>query len=405
VSSSQCNEAIEVFFSYSHRDEDLRNEMIKHLGLLQRQGVIRAWHDRIIDAGMEWKQAIDIHLQTAHIILLLVSADFLASDYCYDLEMERAMARHEAGEACVIPIILRAVDWNSAPFGKLQALPVDGKPITSWSNQDEAFTNVAQGLRTVVEKLTVPPLPTPDIQSIQGVEKSKDAMALCKTEMEIEITIMREFDTYSNADQERLLRAIRLFLEMEEGEIKITKKHRGSVKLTLSIPRDKAEQLFRAIKAGKFEEYGAVDAELNELTKVPEYVQSLTFDGNYYTAVLDKRFFEGNNHYYLAIKVDMPPRELERLFAETGKICPREEMEQLRVSALPGLAMHYLEAPPEELPRRAHFNYFALDHRGYLWRRIEQRQNIAVYCQLPPDKVEMQLLVLEEDQSGSESLC
>jgi hypothetical protein len=99
--------------------------------------------------------------------------------------------------------------------------------------------------------------------------------------MEIEITIMREFDTYTNADQDRLLRAIRLFLEMEEGELKITKKRRGSVKLALSIPRDKAEQLFRAIKAGKFEEYGAVDAELNELTKVPEYVLSLTFDGNY----------------------------------------------------------------------------------------------------------------------------
>ena len=105
MSLPQCTEAIEVFISYSHCDEDLRNELIKHLALLRRQGVIQAWHDREIDAGTEWKQAIDTHLQTANIILLLISANFLASDYCYDIEMKRAITRHEAGEACVIPIV------------------------------------------------------------------------------------------------------------------------------------------------------------------------------------------------------------------------------------------------------------------------------------------------------------
>jgi len=144
---------IDVFFSYSHRDAELRDELAKHLHLLQRQGVIRAWHDRQIGAGTEWRSAIDAHLQTARIILLLVSADFLASDYCFDVEMQRALARHEAGEARVIPVILRAVDWQGAPFAKLQALPTDGKPVMSWANRDEAFLNVAQGIRGAVEEI------------------------------------------------------------------------------------------------------------------------------------------------------------------------------------------------------------------------------------------------------------
>ncbi|MEN8444850.1 MAG: TIR domain-containing protein [Cyanobacteria bacterium J06555_13] len=152
--SLQRHEVIQVFFSYSHSDEKLRNELAKHLGLLKRKGVIDTWHDRDIEAGTEWRQAIDKHLQSAQIILLLVSSDFLNSDYCYELEMEMAMDRHAKGEACVIPVILRPVDWTEAPFSKLKSLPNDGKPVTSWENQDEAFRDVAYGLRKVVEKLT-----------------------------------------------------------------------------------------------------------------------------------------------------------------------------------------------------------------------------------------------------------
>jgi type VI secretion system protein ImpJ len=135
---------------------------------------------------------------------------------------------------------------------------------------------------------------------------------------------------------------------------------------------------------------------LNELTKGPEYVVPLVFDGEYFAANLERRFFEGNNHYYLAIKVDIPPRDLERLLTETGKVCSREEMGALRQRALPGLMARYLEKPPEELPHRVHSSYFELDHHGNLWKRIEQRQNIAVFCQLPPEKTEMQLMVIFE---------
>ncbi|MDQ3815122.1 MAG: toll/interleukin-1 receptor domain-containing protein [Armatimonadota bacterium] len=99
-------EPVEVFFSYSHRDSELRHELETHLSVLKRQGIITTWHDRDIGAGSEWKGQIDKHLESAHLILLLVSANFLDSDYCYDIEMKRAMERRDSGEARVIPIIL-----------------------------------------------------------------------------------------------------------------------------------------------------------------------------------------------------------------------------------------------------------------------------------------------------------
>jgi TIR domain/Effector-associated domain 9 len=145
--------AIKVFFSYSDKDETLRDELANHLSLMKRQGVIEAWHNRQISAGREWENAIDKNLNAADIILLLVSANFLASDYCYDVEMQRAMERHETGKARVIPIILKPVDWSDAPFSKLKPLPKDGKPVTSWQDKDEAFLNVAQGIRQVVEEI------------------------------------------------------------------------------------------------------------------------------------------------------------------------------------------------------------------------------------------------------------
>jgi hypothetical protein len=144
---------VEIFYAYAREDEDLRDELEKHLRMLEREGVITNWHDRRIDPGKEWKGEIDTHLNTARVILLLISSDFVDSDYCWDVEVKRAIERHEAGEARVIPVILRPVDWESAPFGKLQALPTDAKPVTSWANQDEAFLDVARGIRAQVMEL------------------------------------------------------------------------------------------------------------------------------------------------------------------------------------------------------------------------------------------------------------
>ena len=128
----------------------------KDNGRLEMQGLIEMWHDRDISAGTEWEQEIIKHLNKAQIILLLVSPDFMNSDYCYSTEMTRAIEKHEHKEARVIPIILRPVIWQQSPFGKIQALPADGKPITSagWHSTDEALYDTAEGIRKVVEKMT-----------------------------------------------------------------------------------------------------------------------------------------------------------------------------------------------------------------------------------------------------------
>lgn len=149
VSPTEHTESpVSLFYSYSHKDESLREKLQTHLSLLKDQGVIQDWHDRRIEAGTEWDGLIDANLQSAGIILLLVSADFLSSGYCRDVEIRKAMERHEAGTARVIPVILRPVDgWNSAPFGKLQALPKNAKAVTTWKNRDEAFADVARGIR------------------------------------------------------------------------------------------------------------------------------------------------------------------------------------------------------------------------------------------------------------------
>ena len=145
---------IDVFYSYAHEDEELLGELRKHLGMLKRKGVIHDWHGRDITAGTEWKGQIDRHLDTAGVILLLVSADFIASDYCYSIEMKRALERHDQGEARVIPVILRHVDgWQEAPFGKLQVAPTEGRPVIDWPQpyRDEAFVDVVRHIRRAVE--------------------------------------------------------------------------------------------------------------------------------------------------------------------------------------------------------------------------------------------------------------
>jgi len=149
----QASTPIEVFISFSHKDDDLREELITHLANLKRQGKIAAWHDRAIEAGEEWEAQIKGNLESAQIILLLISAPFMASDYCYDIEMQRAIERHDAGGARVIPIILRPCDWRGSPFSKLQILPKDGQPVTQWSDRDTAFLDVVQGIRRAVDSL------------------------------------------------------------------------------------------------------------------------------------------------------------------------------------------------------------------------------------------------------------
>jgi hypothetical protein len=142
--------ALRVFFSYAHEDHDFREQLETHLSLLAQQKLIDTWSDRDITAGANWEDEIDEKLEAADIILLLVSADFLASDYVNGRELKRALERHEAAEARVVPIIIRPVDWEEAPFARLQAVPDEGKAVTTWGNTDEAWQDVVKSIRKLI---------------------------------------------------------------------------------------------------------------------------------------------------------------------------------------------------------------------------------------------------------------
>jgi hypothetical protein len=152
---------LRIFCSYSHEDEAYLDELRTSLRGLERQGLVEWWHDREIVPGWEWDEAIDKNLRSAEVILLLVTPDFMSSDYVFESEIARAIERHKRSEAHVIPVIVRPADWEWAPFGRLQALPKDARPITTWTNQDEAWLDVVRGIRKAVEKLTSETSDTP----------------------------------------------------------------------------------------------------------------------------------------------------------------------------------------------------------------------------------------------------
>lgn len=143
---------VQVFFSYSHEDESFRTELEKHLSPLRRQGIISTWHDRKIPAGSNFEEEISSELESSQVILLLVSSNFISSDYCYEQEMQYALKKHEEGSAIVIPVIIHPCDWHDTPFGKLRATPTDGKAVSMYENRHEAFTIIARDVRNAISK-------------------------------------------------------------------------------------------------------------------------------------------------------------------------------------------------------------------------------------------------------------
>ncbi|HYT43166.1 MAG TPA: TIR domain-containing protein, partial [Methylomirabilota bacterium] len=162
--------AIKIFFCYSHEDELLLTSLKMHLRPLQREGLIDEWHDRDISAGTEWKREIDNDLNTAQVILLLISQYFMNSDYAYSMETKRALERHERGETRVIPVILRPVYWERAPFAKLQALPTNAKAVKSWHDENTAFHEISKNIRKIVEELNIITTPLAALSQPQPVD-------------------------------------------------------------------------------------------------------------------------------------------------------------------------------------------------------------------------------------------
>jgi hypothetical protein len=160
---------VEIFFSYAHEDEELMNDVRRQLTVYDRQNEIVKWYDRLIMPGGEWAGEIDDRLRRARITLLFVSPHFIESEYCYDVEMAEALRRHETGQTVVIPIILRPCPWRDSPIGQLQALPRDGRAITLWPNRDEVCLDVAEGVMSVVRRISS--AGSPGTQTQQEVEK------------------------------------------------------------------------------------------------------------------------------------------------------------------------------------------------------------------------------------------
>jgi hypothetical protein len=144
--------ALRLFTSYAHEDSRYHETLERSLLPLQRQGLITYWSDRQISGGQKWEDEIKREIYSADIILLLISMDFLASDYCYGVELRTAISMEERGQARVVPILLRPADVDSSPFAGLQSLPT-GKEITRWQNRDEAWLAVARGVRDIVKEL------------------------------------------------------------------------------------------------------------------------------------------------------------------------------------------------------------------------------------------------------------
>src|SRR6266496_3146901 len=142
---------IRIFYSYAHEDKRYQQRIKQQLGLLRNQGLITQFSDQDILPGQEWKNEINRKLETADIILLLVSPAFLDSEYCYTEEMKRAFQRYEAKEVRLIPIIIRPCEWKQSPLGRLQALPSKGRPVNAWRPQDDAYNEIGTGIRKVVD--------------------------------------------------------------------------------------------------------------------------------------------------------------------------------------------------------------------------------------------------------------
>ena len=147
------SQAVTLFISYAHADEDLKMQLEKHLTPLKRNGLIDKWSDHQIEPGQDWANQIDRNLKTADIILLLVSPDFVSSDYCTGIELKEAMKRCKNGEAIVVPVILKPCNWMWLEFKDLQAVPKEGKAITTWPDKDLAFLDVTTRIGQLAQGL------------------------------------------------------------------------------------------------------------------------------------------------------------------------------------------------------------------------------------------------------------
>lgn len=191
--------AARVFISYSHKDEALRDELEVQLAMLKRQGLIDVWHDRRLLAGDHLDWTISEELDQADIVLLLISPDFLASDYCYKIEKGRALKRHKKGTARLISVVLRPCDWTHTDLREYLVTPTDGKAITTWPNRDEAFLDVARSIRRAIEEIGAAGEPNEVHEYIEQPMEQPQPVELPRS------SNMRLRKEFTDADKDRFL--------------------------------------------------------------------------------------------------------------------------------------------------------------------------------------------------------
>jgi hypothetical protein len=200
-----------AFISYSHRDEAFRQELETHLAPLRRQGLLDQWHDRKMTAGDALDDTISAHLEQADLILMLISADFVASDYCYAKEMTRALERHEAGQARAISIICRPCDFHGLPFAKFVLLPTDAKAVSSWQDRDAAWVDVVRGIRNALgagARAAASPNPAPGVVArAQQADLNRPPVPRRTTDLQMDqfaTNAMRDVGRYFNKELDML---------------------------------------------------------------------------------------------------------------------------------------------------------------------------------------------------------
>jgi hypothetical protein len=198
---------MKIFISYSHKDEAALDRLHTHLAVLQREGEVKAWHDRKILAGHDIDAAIMQKLEDCDIFLPLVSPDFLESNYCYENEMQYAINRHASGKIRVVPVIIEPCDWKSTPLKRFKATPKDGKPVSEWQNNNNGYLDVVTELRKIISEFS-------------AEEKKSTKENIKKIESVRQYRVKKDFDEIDIAEfRDKIFNEIRNYFRESINEI------------------------------------------------------------------------------------------------------------------------------------------------------------------------------------------
>jgi hypothetical protein len=200
-----------AFISYSHRDEGPLSTLLTHLAMLRREGSIAEWIDQKILAGGEIDKEVSRQLENCDLFLPLLSPDFLASNYCYETEMRRAIARHEAGTLQIVPIVVEPCDWKASPLKRFKALPRDGKPVADWTNKNNAYLDIVTELRRLIDE-----------SASSGLSQPERPGQLQSPETTRKYRVKRDFDEIDRRDfRKTAFETIRAYFESATAELNV----------------------------------------------------------------------------------------------------------------------------------------------------------------------------------------